>query len=155
MTACGGSSTPTAPTAPPLPTVFTQTLTGSLGANTGNAHPLTIDRRGNLTLEVSWPGIADLDVYLTDPNCTDVFQQRTCMFYGQADSVSQNPERVTRTVDATQLRFNVWIVNASRVTSANYSLAIRVDYADTAPAALTGLLPLGSLPVATATGRRK
>lgn len=128
--ACGGSSpsAPSTPPPPPPPTFVTQQVTGSLGAQFGNWHPLTIERSGNLTLELSWPGAADLDIYLTDAGCTDIFQQRTCERFGTADSISQNPERITRTVTGGS-RFNIWVVNASRATSANYTLTMRVDYA--------------------------
>jgi hypothetical protein len=129
-------STPSPPSPPPLPSNFTQTQTGSLGPNTGNFHRLNVDRPGNLALEVSWPGNADLDVYLADAGCTDVFQQRTCQFFGQADSFTQNPERVTRTVSGGS-SFNVWVVNASSFTSANYNLNIRIDYAPSLSPALT------------------
>lgn len=132
LSACGGggSSTPTAPSAPPPPTFFNQSVTGSLGAGFGAPHSMFVTRPGNATITLSWPGSADLDVFLTDAGCTDIFQQRTCQRFGTADSVNQNPERITMTVNPSQ--FNVWVVNASRATSANYTLELDVRFTSNA-----------------------
>jgi hypothetical protein len=72
-----------------------------------------------------------------DSGCTDIYQQRTCQEFGRADSFTQNPERITRTVNAGQ-QFNVWVLNESLATSANYTLNVRIDYASVEAGQTTG-----------------
>ena len=120
--ACGGGDSPTAPT-PPQP--FNQTVTGTLNSFGYGHHPLTVPRAGNMTLNLSWPSSADLDLYLTTSACQEIYPMGNCQFLAVSDRAGAGAESITRTVAAGET-FKIWVDNFA-FNPQNYTLTINIQ----------------------------
>lgn len=122
LVACGGGSSPTAPSAPQP---FNQTLAGTVSVFGTTVHPLTTSRAGTMTIRLQWGTGADLDLYLSNPACVSLYPLAGCGILAAANGLA-NPESVVRTVASSE-SFRVWVDNLSLTQSVNYTLSISIN----------------------------
>ena len=124
--ACGGGSTPTAP---PTPQPFNLTAGGSLGPSEYTIVPFTAPRAGTATIQVSWSGNGNIDLYLTDQNCNAFPVNDACPIKSMSQTASANPEQITRTVTAGE-QFKVWAANRpifdSQSNMLSYTVTVKI-----------------------------
>ena len=116
--ACGGGSTPTAPTPQP----FNQTIGGSVVGLGYVQHSLNVPRSGNMTVTLSWNTTADLDLYLTTASC-NTYPPGSCSLLATSDN-GTTTERITRTVTAGEA-FKLWVDSFS-ASSQNYTIVTTI-----------------------------
>ena len=124
--ACGGSSTPTTP-APPAP--FNVSAGGTLGPSEYTAVPFTAPRAGAATIEVSWTGSGNIDIYLTGPSCEAFPLGGACPILSMSQTMSANPEQIIRNVQAGE-QFKVFAanrpINGSQMNTLTYTVSVKI-----------------------------
>lgn len=113
---------------PTQPSPFNQTINGNLASFEYVAHNFTPPRTGTLTVVLTWTAAADrdLDLYLTDATCDDIYGQTPpCTFLEQSIASTGNSERITRAVQqGTPLR--LWVDSFS-FSGHNYTMQITIE----------------------------
>ena len=116
----GGSDTPTAPANQPV----VQTGTGTIGPGGASEWLFTAPRAGTAQIALSWTGTGNMDLWLTDPTC-NVHPLGNCDIFARSQTMSANPEIVTRTVAAGE-RFKIWSANQPITESQLNELSFKV-----------------------------
>ena len=117
----GGGATDPAPRPGPGPGPGpggTPTFTGQVPAYQTRSHDYTATAAGTLTVTVTWTVGADLDVYLTGPDCTG-YPPDSCAILARSTLETGTTEELTRRVQQND-RFKVWVDNLSRSAGADY-----------------------------------
>lgn len=118
---CGGGS----PTAPSAPQPYNETMTGTASSFGVTQHALNIPRAGNLTISLSWPSSADLDLYLTPASCANVYPTGSCTMLAISNRSGAGSETITRTVAAGET-FKVWVDNFA-FSPQTYTLTLNIQ----------------------------
>lgn len=125
--ACGGNA-PTAPTPSPTPTPTPSpsavTITGTVSAYAIASHEVNGPAGRTLAVTLTWTTGVDLDLYLTDIECTGYPPDR-CHVLARSTASTGQREEVTWPVTQAA-RFKVWVDNFSRTSSSAYSLEVAV-----------------------------
>jgi hypothetical protein len=115
LLACGDDTT-----GPGVP--YTQTLNDNVTAFGTTSHNVTAVRAGTMTITLTWVGPADLDLYLTNRNCTDIDD---CTVYDESIAASGNSEAVSKNVTKDEL-LKLW-VDSFHGSSVAYTLRVRIE----------------------------
>ena len=124
LSACGGKN-PTSPT-PLQQQPYTQSLTGTVSIFGTTRHSLNIPRAGNMRLTLSWTGGPDLDLYLTNSACQELYPKSACNVILASDSAVGTQETIAQSVTSGQA-FAIFIDNLSTTLATPYTLDIRID----------------------------
>jgi hypothetical protein len=120
ISACGGS--PTSASSQP----YSQTLTGTVSLFGTTRHSLTIPRSGQMRLTLSWTGVTDLDLYLTNASCQALYPQNACGIVLASNSAVGTQEVIARSVTAGET-YAIFVDNLSLVNANSYTLDIRIQ----------------------------
>jgi hypothetical protein len=105
------------------------TAGGNLAPSEYTIVPFTAPRAGTVTIQVSWGGDGNVDMYLTDQNCSEFPLNNVCPLKSMAQTASANPEQITRTVTAGE-QFKVWVANRpifiTHYNTLNYTVTVKI-----------------------------
>lgn len=124
VSACGGKN-PTSPT-PIQQQPYTQSLSGTVSIFGTTRHSLNIPRSGNMRVTLSWAGGPDLDLYLTNSGCQELYPKASCGVILSSDSATGTQEIIAQSVTSGQA-FALFIDNLSTTRATPYTLDIRID----------------------------
>ncbi len=89
-----------------------------------NAHTLSADRDGTMRVRLMWDEAdVDLDLYLVEPSCTDLYSGAGCVVLDSAEGVGSGQESLTREVRAGE-RMLILVDNLHPKRATKYRLAL-------------------------------
>ena len=115
--ACGGKA-PTAPSAP------STTINGTVAAYGTSSHDVEMATGGTVTITLTWTANVDLDLYLTDNQCSGYPPDR-CFILAQSIQSAGRREEITWPVKQ-QERYKIWVDNFSPGLAADYTIEVVV-----------------------------
>ena len=121
LTGCGGKS-PTSPSVQP----YHQTVSGSVDVDGITFHPVgPLPRSGSMTVTLTWSGGSDLDLYLTNADCSAA-NVDACTVYASSTSTVSGRESVTRQVNQGDT-YRAFVLNYDVSRSVSYQLTLDIQ----------------------------
>lgn len=120
--ACASTASPTDPTpGPPIRQDFN--YSGTVAPSETASHGFTIKVvEGTLSAALSWNvGAADLNLYLTDGNCTG-YPPANCSILAQSTAETGVREQITRLVKSGE-KYILWVDNLPGPAGASYTIS--------------------------------
>lgn len=112
---------------PAGPSPFNQTINGTLASFGYQSHDFTAPRAGTMTVMLTWPSATarDLDLYLTETSCSDIYGLDPCVFLAESIASEGSSELVSRTVSSGD-DLRIWVDSFS-FSNHSYSLQISIQ----------------------------
>jgi hypothetical protein len=95
-----------------------------VGAYAITSHEVDGPAARTLAVTLTWTAAVDLDLYLTDTECTGYPPDRCHVLARSTESTGQREEVTWPLSQSTRLK--VWVDNFSRAAGADYTLAVAV-----------------------------